>query len=128
MSERGREIACFCACHVILGWEISSDHGTRTMETPNQQSDNVMSSNRRISRELTDWTDTRSNGGLHNGSRLRSRFGAAAATSNSSEETMTPTLAHKLKHNKSILALAVSTDTLFAGTEGGEILVRSCLL
>jgi hypothetical protein len=36
---------------------------------------------------------------------------------------MTPVLSHRLKHDKSILALVVSTNCLFAGTEGGEILV-----
>ena len=49
-------------------------------------------------------------------------------SSSASERAMTPILAHKLKHNKSILALAVSADTLFAGTEGGEILVRSMIM
>ena len=34
-----------------------------------------------------------------------------------------PPLTHSLKHDKSILALAVSSESLFAGTEGGEILV-----
>jgi hypothetical protein len=34
-----------------------------------------------------------------------------------------PTLAHKLKHDKSILALVVSSTYIYAGTEGGEILV-----
>jgi hypothetical protein len=36
-----------------------------------------------------------------------------------------PPLTHSLKHDKSILALAVSSENIFAGTEGGEILV-SC--
>lgn len=35
----------------------------------------------------------------------------------------TPVLSHRLKHDKSILALVVSADCIFAGTEGGEILV-----
>lgn len=35
----------------------------------------------------------------------------------------TPTLAHRMKHDKSILALAVSSQYIFAGTQGGEILV-----
>ncbi|KAI9696482.1 MAG: hypothetical protein M1820_008110 [Bogoriella megaspora] len=34
-----------------------------------------------------------------------------------------PALLHRMKHDKSILALAVSQDYIFAGTEGGEILV-----
>jgi hypothetical protein len=36
----------------------------------------------------------------------------------------TPVLAHRMKHDKSILALAVSSQYIFAGTQGGEILVR----
>ena len=83
-----------------------------------------MSNTKRSSRELTDWSDARTNGSLHNGRGLRSRFGGAE-TGKSEERQMTPVLAHKLRHNKSILALAYSADTLFAGTEGGEILV-SC--
>ncbi|KAJ4349657.1 uncharacterized protein N0V89_008274 [Didymosphaeria variabile] len=35
----------------------------------------------------------------------------------------TPTLVHRMKHDKSILALAVSSQYIFAGTQGGEILV-----
>jgi len=35
-----------------------------------------------------------------------------------------PLLAHRMKHDKSILALAVSSQYIFAGTQGGEILVR----
>jgi di- and tripeptidase len=35
----------------------------------------------------------------------------------------TPVLAHRMKHDKSILALAVSAQYLFAGTQDGEILV-----
>jgi di- and tripeptidase len=34
-----------------------------------------------------------------------------------------PILAHSLKHDKSILALLVSSSYIFAGTEDGEILV-----
>ena len=92
------------------------------------QLNNVMSSNKRSSRELTDWADARPTGGLQNGSCMRSRYGAVEMSSSASERAMTPILAHKLKHNKSILALAVSADTLFAGTEGGEILVRSMIM
>jgi di- and tripeptidase len=40
------------------------------------------------------------------------------------ERPLTPSLSHRLKHDKSILALAVSSKCIFAGTEGGEILVR----
>jgi hypothetical protein len=35
----------------------------------------------------------------------------------------TPALSHRMKHDKSILALAVSPQYIFAGTQGGEILV-----
>lgn len=35
-----------------------------------------------------------------------------------------PVLSHRMKHDKSILALAVSTEYIFAGTQGGEILVK----
>lgn len=36
-----------------------------------------------------------------------------------------PALSHRMKHDKSILALAVSSECIFAGTQGGEILVYS---
>jgi di- and tripeptidase len=36
-----------------------------------------------------------------------------------------PALSHRMKHDKSILALAISGQFLFAGTQGGEILVYS---
>lgn len=39
-------------------------------------------------------------------------------------DTPEPTLFHKVKNQKSILALAVSDSKLYAGTEGGELLVR----
>lgn len=35
-----------------------------------------------------------------------------------------PTLFHKVKNQKSILALVVSDSRLYAGTQGGELLVR----
>lgn len=37
----------------------------------------------------------------------------------------TPGLSHRMKHDKSILALAVSSSSIYAGTQGGEILVYS---
>ncbi|KAI8931812.1 hypothetical protein NX059_011449 [Plenodomus lindquistii] len=37
----------------------------------------------------------------------------------------TPALSHRMKHDKSILALAVSSQYIFAGTQGGELLVFS---
>lgn len=39
--------------------------------------------------------------------------------------TAPPKLLHRFNHNKSILVLAVSDSCVFAGTQGGEILVRS---
>jgi len=39
------------------------------------------------------------------------------------ERPSTPSLSHRLKHDKSILALVVSANSIFAGTEDGEILV-----
>ena len=85
---------------------------------------NVMNSIKRNSRELTERVEPKSNGSSRpNATRLRSRYGAVEARDGTKNEGVTPTLSHKLKHNKSILALAVSSDTLFAGTEGGEILV-----
>lgn len=47
------------------------------------------------------------------------KHGVGAAES----RPMTPVLSHRLKHDKSILALVVSANCIFAGTEGGEILV-----
>ena len=38
-------------------------------------------------------------------------------------DNRTPALSHRMKHDKSILALAVSSQYIFAGTQGGEILV-----
>lgn len=34
---------------------------------------------------------------------------------------------HRMRHDRSILALVVSPTRIFAGTQGGEILVRICL-
>jgi len=39
-----------------------------------------------------------------------------------------PLLVHSLKHDKSILSIAVSSSLVFAGTEEGEILVGSHVL
>ncbi len=44
-------------------------------------------------------------------------------TPKSSADGVAPTLFHRFKHDKTILALAVSEKDIFAGTEGGEILV-----
>ncbi|KAF9697506.1 hypothetical protein EKO04_004354 [Ascochyta lentis] len=40
-------------------------------------------------------------------------------------DSRAPALSHRMKHDKSILALAVSQQYIFAGTQGGEILVYS---
>lgn len=39
-----------------------------------------------------------------------------------------PSLIHRMKHNASILALALSSDRIFAGTQKGQILVFELLL
>ncbi|KAF2194159.1 glutathione degradosome [Zopfia rhizophila CBS 207.26] len=46
---------------------------------------------------------------------------AAGVTSTKGERA--PSLSHRMIHDKSILALAVSSKNIFAGTQGGEILV-----
>ncbi|OCK79980.1 glutathione degradosome [Lepidopterella palustris CBS 459.81] len=43
----------------------------------------------------------------------------------STKPAVTPVLLHRLRHDKSILALVVSSTNIFAGTQGGEILVYS---
>jgi hypothetical protein len=45
------------------------------------------------------------------------------AESPAAERPVTPSLSHRLKYDKSILALVVSQTCIFAGTEDGEILV-----
>ena len=45
------------------------------------------------------------------------------AKSSSGPGGTAPLLSHRMKHDKSILALAVSSHYIFAGTQGGEILV-----
>ncbi|KAI9811531.1 MAG: hypothetical protein M1832_000874 [Thelocarpon impressellum] len=50
---------------------------------------------------------------------------AAALPADSSALGQSPTLFHRVQHNRSILSLAVSDSCLFAGTQGGEILVWS---
>lgn len=49
---------------------------------------------------------------------------AIAQNRKSPANTPEPTLFHKVKNQKSILALAVSDSKLYAGTQGGELLVR----
>ena len=39
-----------------------------------------------------------------------------------------PALFHKVKNQRSILALVVSNSKIYAGTQGGEILVSRCLV
>ena len=43
--------------------------------------------------------------------------------SQQAHENDPPTLVHKLKSRKSVLALAVSNSRIYAGTQAGEILV-----
>ena len=129
-SEEVSENVKAIACEGTSFLEWNSTHlrlrNGRAWSLDQHPNNNVMSTTKRRSKELTEWTDARSNGsGLQNGSRLRSRFGAVGGAKSEGTDAMTPVLAHKLKHNKSILALAVSSDTLFAGTEGGEILVST---
>jgi di- and tripeptidase len=52
---------------------------------------------------------------------------SAAEFNNATPVAMVPTLAHRMVHDKSILALAVSAQYIFAGTQGGEILVCTTL-
>ncbi len=35
---------------------------------------------------------------------------------------------HRMRHDKSVLALVVSQNCIYAGTQGGEILVRSSIV
>lgn len=44
--------------------------------------------------------------------------------SNSASIGTQPTLFHKIKNQKSILAIAVSDSRIYAGTQGGDLLVR----
>ena len=45
-------------------------------------------------------------------------------TSNNASTGMQPALFHKIKNQRSILAVAVSDSHIYAGTQGGELLVR----
>lgn len=45
-------------------------------------------------------------------------------SANSASVGLQPTLFHKIKNQKSILAVAVSDSHIYAGTQGGELLVR----
>lgn len=56
-------------------------------------------------------SDTHGEAGRHNGTR--------------EDQTLNePLLFHKVKNQKSILAIVISESKIFAGTQGGEILVR----
>ena len=46
-------------------------------------------------------------------------------TSNSASNATQPSLFHKIKNQRSILAIAVSDSRIYAGTQGGDLLVRS---
>jgi di- and tripeptidase len=39
------------------------------------------------------------------------------------QNDVAPTLLHRFRHNKSILALAIANKYIYAATQGGEILV-----
>src|SRR3954465_4043496 len=53
-------------------------------------------------------------------SSLRSR-----STNEAEPQNVLPTLSHRMQNDSSILALAVSDDYLYVGTQNGEILVYS---
>jgi di- and tripeptidase len=59
---------------------------------------------------------------LHNDSIVDTSAGDRPAVS----LNRTPSLSHRMKHDKSILTLAVSSKYILAGTQGGEILVCVC--
>lgn len=60
--------------------------------------------------ELTDEDNDSSDDGL-----------AAPITGKSDDGS--PILVHRFRHDKSILALAITSEVIYAGTQGGEILV-----
>ena len=65
--------------------------------------------------------DTDSKGGNAD---ANTSFGLERSFSHTDEATTTaPALFHKVKNKKSILALTVSNSRIFAGTQGGELLV-----
>lgn len=45
-------------------------------------------------------------------------------TATSASNDTQPSLFHKIKNQKSILALALSDSRIYAGTQGGDLLVR----
>jgi di- and tripeptidase len=49
-------------------------------------------------------------------------------SANSARIGIQPSLFHKIKNQKSILALAVSDSHIYAGTQGGDLLVRELSL
>ncbi|KAH0545258.1 hypothetical protein FGG08_000712 [Glutinoglossum americanum] len=52
-------------------------------------------------------------------------YGPASGGQRGGEHGVVPTLFHRVKHNNSILALVVSQQHIYAGTQAGEILVWS---
>ncbi|KAF2198426.1 glutathione degradosome [Delitschia confertaspora ATCC 74209] len=70
----------------------------------------------RNSNELTEFNRVES---LQDDSRMAT-YSHGEASTNSARN---PALSHRMRHDKSILALAVSSKYIFAGTQGGEILV-----
>lgn len=51
----------------------------------------------------------------------------AAGAQTSQTNGVTPALFHRVRNERSILALVVSDQKIYAGTQGGEILVNSLL-
>ena len=65
--------------------------------------------------------DTDSDGGNAD---ANTNFGLEGSFSHANATTETiPALFHKVKNKKSILALTVSNSKIFAGTQGGDLLV-----
>ena len=48
---------------------------------------------------------------------------AQPSPSTTASASLKPALVHRMRHDKSILAIAVSDTHIYAGTQGGEILV-----
>jgi di- and tripeptidase len=72
---------------------------------------------------LTTSTDTDTSDYDNASSSVDADHGASDLTPSSSDSTAAPALIHRMKNQRSILALVVSSDRIFAGTQGGQILV-----
>lgn len=80
---------------------------------------NVMTSSIPDTESLTQHVGSPSTNGYHHVAVPVTNGRFAADT----KPTTPPLLSHQLKHDKSILALVLSSTLIYAGTEGGEILV-----